>query len=278
MTNSLRMAPFLVPAAGFFVLLLLVPLAGVFWQSFSDPGTGDLSLSAYEKIVDSVLFYKVAKNTIEITALSTIFTLLLAYPLAYYLSKQTPRRRTIIIIFILIPFWTSILVKSVAFIVILGDNGIVNNALAYIGLPRIRMMFNRVGVVISMVHYLIPFMVFPILNNLLSQPQDLPRAAEIMGAKKRHIFMSIVLPLSIPGVVAAVILVATLSMSFFIAPALLGGRQDIMIANLITFYTNQTLDWQLASAVSVLLLISAGTLLLLLVLVPGGIGAASRQR
>jgi len=112
-----------------------------------------------------------------------------------------------------------------------------------------------------MVHFLIPFTVFPILNNLLNQPPELQRAALVMGAKRRQLFFKVTLPLSLPAVAAAAIMSAVLSIGVFVTPALLGGRRDMLVANLIDYYTREVLDWNVAAALSVLLLIVAGALI-----------------
>jgi ABC-type spermidine/putrescine transport system permease subunit I len=173
-------------------------------------------------------------------------------------------------ILVLVPFWTSILVKSFAFTVILGNAGIINSALKAVGLPSVKLLFNRTGVIIGMSHFLIPFMVFPIMASLVSQPPELSRAAEIMGASRLRIFFKITFPLSMPGVMAGSLLVLIMSFGFFVVPALLGSRQDMMMANLVDFYTRETLNWQMGSAISVLLLLISGLLALGLAKIPGG--------
>jgi mannopine transport system permease protein len=198
-------------------------------------------------------------------------SLLLAYPIAYHLSRVTPRRRAAYMILVLLPFWTSILVKSFAFTVILGDHGIVNNILrALFGdSATVPLLFNRTGVVIGSVHWLLPFMVFPILVNLLAQGSDLHYAARVMGAGRTRIFLRITLPLSIPGVLAGCVITLVLSLGSFVTPALLGGRRDLMMASLVDFYTRVSLDWAIAAAIAVLLLAITGGLILLLTRLPG---------
>jgi putative spermidine/putrescine transport system permease protein len=134
------------------------------------------------------------------------------------------------------------------------------------GLP---LLFNRTGVVIGMLHWLLPFMVFPILVNLLAQGSDLHYAARVMGAGRTRIFFRITLPLSIPGVLAGCVITLVLSLGSFVTPALLGGRRDLMMASLVDFYTRVSLDWGAASAIAVLLLAITGGLILLLSRLPG---------
>ena len=267
MTN--RHVPiFLGPVALLMALGFFVPLGQIVFTSVDGP---KLSLRPFAELIDSRLFWLVLQNTFAISVQSMLASLLLAYPIAYHLSRVTPRRRAAYMILVLLPFWTSILVKSFAFTVILGDHGIVNNILrALFGdSATVPLLFNRTGVVIGSVHWLLPFMVFPILVNLLAQGSDLHYAARVMGAGRTRIFLKITLPLSIPGVLAGCVITLVLSLGSFVTPALLGGRRDLMMASLVDFYTRVSLDWAIAAAIAVLLLAITGGLILLLTRLPG---------
>jgi len=251
------------------VCLLLVaffawPLALVGWNSIFNTATSALTLRAYQELSTSTLFYRVLGNTLQISVVATAVSLVLGYVIALHLSRLDARRRTPYLVMVMLPFWTSILVKSFAFTVVLGDRGLVNQLLGWLTAGfsetpvRLEMLFNRVGVIIGMTNYLLPFMVFPILASLLSQNESLQRVAEIMGAGPVRIFLRITLPLSLPGVLAGVLMNMTLAMGMYITPALLGGRRDMMMANLVDFYTRQTLDWNLASAIAIVLLALSG--------------------
>src|SRR5258708_1694618 len=146
---------------------------------------------------------------------------------------------------------------------LVGWNSIFNSATGALTLHAYRelsssTLFYRVGVIIGMTNYMLPFMVFPIMASLLSQNESVQRVAEIMGAGPVRIFLRITLPLSLPGVLAGVLMNMTLAMGMYITPALLGGRRDMMMANLVDFYTRQTLDWNLASAIAIVLLALSG--------------------
>ncbi len=193
----------------------------------------------------------------EISVTAAVISLLLGYPVAMHLARQPARRRALWMVLVLLPFWTSILVKSYAFTIILGRDGMINTILSAlagynVALP---MIFNRFGVIVGMTNYLVPFVVLPVLASLLAIDPALPRAAEIMGARPPRIFFSITLPLSMPGIVAALSTTTVMSLGFFVIPALLGGRQDVMMANLVDFYTREVLDWNTASAIGVILLV-----------------------
>jgi ABC-type spermidine/putrescine transport system permease subunit I len=271
-----RAAPFVLPALLFTAAVFLAPLWSVIYRSFADPG---FTLAAYREIASSRLFSRVLVNTFDVSLTSTLVTLLIAYPMAYHLAKQTKRRRAMLMVLVLLPFWTSILVKSFAFMVILGHDGVVNGILQWLGLPRVRLLFNRTGVIIGTSHFLIPFVMFPILTSLLAQNPDLAKAARIMGAGRLRIFLKITLPLSMPGVVAGCLLAMIQSFGFFITAALLGGKTDMMMANLVDLYTREILNWNLASAVAVVLLLLSALLIAILARVRGGeavLGGAGR--
>jgi len=167
---------------------------------------------------------------------------------------------------VMLPFWTSILVKSFAFSIVLGEQGLVNRGLvaAFGEAARSELIFNRTGVVLGMTNFLLPFVVLPVLASLLAQNQSLYRVAQIMGAGPLRVFWSITLPLSLPGAMAGALMALTLSTGMYITPALLGGRKEMMMANLVDFYTRQTLDWAMASAIAILLLLMSAVLIALM--------------
>jgi ABC-type spermidine/putrescine transport system permease subunit I len=275
---QLREASYALPAALFMALLFAFPLLGIVYQSVQRLDGEGLTLAAYIRIFTTPLFLRVAYTTLEISAGAAICSLLLAYPVAYFLAKQSPRRRALYLILVLVPFWTSSLVKSFSLVVLLGHAGIINQLLATIGVGPFSMLFNRLGVMIGMSHYLIPFMVFPILTSLRNQPPELARAAAIMGAGKLRIFLRVTFPLSLPGVVTGGLLVFILSLGFYIIPALLGGRRDIVFGNLVDFYVREVLNWPMAAAVAVLLVLVAVMAALLLSKIRGGASLLAEER
>lgn len=268
--EQMRIALFAVPAIAFLAASFALPLGATLFQSVRNQAGTEFSLEAYSKIAATPLFFRVAQTTIEISLLATLFAFTLAYPVAYFLAKQPPRRRALYMILVLVPFWTSSLVKSFSFMVLLGQSGIVNQFLGLFGILPVKMLYNRFGVMVGMSHFLVPFMVFPILTSLLNQPPELARAAAIMGAGKLRIFLRVTFPLSLPGVVAGALLVFIMSLGFYVIPALLGGRQDMMFANLVDFYAREVLNWPMASAVAVFLLVAALVASILLARVRGG--------
>ncbi|MBB3966162.1 MULTISPECIES: ABC transporter permease [Rhizobium] len=243
--------PFIAPAAILSLLVALVPLIFIFYNSTA----GGTSAEAFASIVESNLFLRAMRTTMEVSLLASLISVVLGYVVALHLARQSARRRAALMVLVLLPFWTSILVKSYAFTIILGREGIINGFLSWatgidVALPLI---FNRVGVMVGMTNYLTPLVVFPVLASLLAIDPALYRAAEIMGAKPARIFLTVTLPLSVPGVLAGALSAAVMSLGFFIVPALMGGKQDLMLANLVDFYTREVLDWNIASAVGVIL-------------------------
>lgn len=259
----------LTPLTLLMLLFFLLPALSIVWTSVHG---GQLDLTAYRELLTSALFRRVLVTTFEISIEATALTLVIGYAIAMHLARLTPSARAVMMIFVMLPFWTSILVKSFAFTIVLGDAGLVNRAISWLfGTETpIPMLFNRVGVVLGMLNFLLPFMVLPILGNLLAQDRTLQRAAETMGAGPVRIFLRITLPLSLPGVLSGVLMCLSLSVGSYITPALLGGRTDMMMANLVDFYTRQTLDWPAASAIAMVLLLITGLIVVLLTRVRGG--------
>ncbi|MGY6769799.1 ABC transporter permease [Komagataeibacter sp. NFXK3] len=245
------------PAAVFMVGIVGIPLLYIFYVSFNGP---HFSFSAYVTLLSSRLFFQSLWSTFETSILATVLSVLLGYPVAIHLARQTPRRRALMMILVLMPFWTSILVKSYAFTIILGRRGLINSALSYLVGHKVALplLFNKFAVVIGMANYLVPFVIFPVLASLLAIDPALGRAATLMGAHPLRVFRQITLPLSLPGVIAGASSTFIISLGFFVVPALLGGRHDVMLANLVDFYTRETLDWSAAAAIGMCLLAIIG--------------------
>lgn len=250
-----------IPATAFIAVLFLLPLAILFAQGFQD-GT----LDAYRKAMTDGLYVGVLADTLLVAAYVSLICLLIAYPVAYFLASASGYWPTIGLIFLLLPFWTSVLVRTYGWMVILGRNGIVNRLLLDLGIisSPIIMINNLMGVLIGMVHVLLPYMVFPLYAIMRRVDSNLLVAAEGLGASRWEMFRRIYFPLTLPGVLAGTTLVYVLSVGFYITPALLGGGKVPMTALLIEKQVSQFLDWGFASALSVVLL--AATLVVYLIL------------
>ena len=208
------------------------------------------------------VFGRILLRTFEIGAIVTLWCLLLGYPLAYWLSTLPERQANVLMIVVLVPFWTSILVRMAAWIVLLQSEGLVNHAL--IGLHLIEtpltLLFNRTGVVISMTHILLPFMILPLYSVMRGVPPSYLRAAVSLGSPPLAAFFRVYVPQTYPGVGAGALLVFILAIGYYVTPALLGGPNDQMLSYYIAQYTNVTVNWGMACALGALLL--AATLLL----------------
>jgi ABC-type spermidine/putrescine transport system permease subunit I len=197
--------------------------------------------------------------TLSLSLATAALCVLLGYPVAYFLATASRLWRTIGFIFVLLPFWTSLLVRTYAWIALLGRNGVINRALLDLGFidQPLQLLYNFGGVLIGIVHVLLPYMVFPIYASLVRIDRNVVLAAEGLGAGDFAVFWRIYLPLTANGVFAGTALVFTLSLGAFVTPALLGGGRIIMIANLIQQEVSQFIDWPLASALAGILLTAA---------------------
>lgn len=244
----------LVPALILLLALFVYPIARLLVTSVYDQGV--LTLQHYERIVQVDLYLRVMRTTFTIALQVTAICLLLGYPLAYFLSSVRVRTARLLLILVLIPFWTSILVRTYAWMVLLQRQGVINRWLIELGLIEepLRMMYNRIGVLVGMVHVLLPFMVLPAFAVMRGIDRDLIRAAQNLGASPFQAFLRVFFPLSLPGVAAGSLLVFILALGFFITPALMGGRTDIMIAQLMEDQIRTQLNFPFAAALGTVLL------------------------
>jgi putative spermidine/putrescine transport system permease protein len=211
---------------------------------------------------DQRVFGRILARTFEISAIVTLWCLALGYPLAYWLSTLSPRRANVLMILVLVPFWTSILVRVAAWIVLLQSAGLVNRGLMAIGAidHPLALLFNRTGVIIAMVHILLPFMILPLYSVMKSVPPTYLRAAVSLGSTPLAAFFRVYVPQTYPGIGAGALLVFILSIGYYVTPALLGGADDQMLSYYVAQYTNVNVNWGMASALGALLL--AATLVL----------------
>jgi putative spermidine/putrescine transport system permease protein len=220
----------------------------------------DLERDADDAIVarppDQSLYLSVLRRTILISLAVTTLCLLLGFPLAYVVANAPPARANLLIALVLLPLWTSLVVRSAAWIVLLQDQGIVNAVLQWTGMASepVRLIFNRPGVLIAMTHVQLPFMILPIVATMKAIPQSYMRAAVSLGAHPAVAFVRVYLPLTLPGVAAGCLLVFIMSFGYYVTPALVGGASDQMLAYFIAFNTTSTANWGLAAALGVLLL------------------------
>ncbi len=208
------------------------------------------------------IYMKLFARTLYMSSLITFLTILLGYPIAFLLASLKTRTSNLLMILVLLPFWTSLLVRTSAWIALLQKEGVINDFLVGIGLigdeSRLQMIHNETGTIVSMTHILLPFMILPLFSVMKTIPPSYMRAARSMGATPFTAFRRIYFPNTIAGIGAGGILVFILSIGFYITPALVGGTDGTMISNFIAYHISESLNWGLAAAL--------GTILLLLVL------------
>jgi len=227
--------------------------------TFAEDGVVQLKLfiSNYGYLIDDSLYVSAYWSSIKIAFVSTLITLLVAYPMAYYIARSPSHRRNILLMLIILPFWTSFLLRVYAWIGILKTNGIINNILMWLGIidePFVMLQTNF-AVYVGIVYTYLPFMVLPLFTNLVKLDESLLEASSDLGARSLTTFLKITLPLSIPGIIAGSMLVFIPVVGEFVIPALLGGPSTLMIGQVLwnEFFSNR--DWPVASAVAIVMLV-----------------------
>ncbi|MCP4186797.1 MAG: ABC transporter permease, partial [Gammaproteobacteria bacterium] len=203
------------------------------------------------------IFIKIILRSLWIAFVVTLLCFLIAYPVANFMLTASPILRALTLISVLLPFWTSLLVRTSAWIVILQREGMVNQTLQFLTITDqpLELIFNRFGVYVSMIHILLPFMILPIYSVMKGIPPNYLRAANSLGAHPVRAFFDIYFPLTLPGVGAGCLLTFIVGVGYYITPALVGGAQDQMVGYFIAFFTNVRLNWGMASSLSIFLLI-----------------------
>jgi len=252
----------LLPAILYLCFIYIYPICKVLLLSLYTP---NFTIDNFSRIASTSVYMQVIWITFKISFVVTVICMVAGYILAYLLAHLSNKAVNILMIFVLVPFWTSMLVRTYAWMVLLGRRGVVNEFMIGIGAlsEPLSMMHNSFGNYIGMVHILLPYMVLPIYSVMKGIDPNLVTAAQNLGANRLQSFLRIYLPLSLPGVGAGFILVFILSIGFYITPSLLGGPREMMISLLIERQINELLNWGFGSALAVTLLILTGVLFLL---------------
>lgn len=234
------------------VVFLAALLVGPLWSIVQGAIAG--GAASFHVLGNNVTLMLVIKSTLVVSVITAIATTVLGYYIAYAAWQSGAVGRLVIFSFVLLPFWTDVLVKNFAWMALLEFNGVINNALMALGLitEPLRLLHTRLAVIIGMVHYTLPYGVFPIFAVLLTIDKRLTRAAASLGAGKWHSFWLILLPLTLPGILSASLLTFIISVGFFITPVLLGGPRDQMISNTIEYYQNQLVNFDVAALLAIL--------------------------
>jgi putative spermidine/putrescine transport system permease protein len=253
----------LTPALLLGVAFYAAPLARVLWLSVTEPSVG---LSNYALLFTSASIQRTLATTVRISLLSTVLTLLFAYPVAYVITHSADSARRWMMYFVLFPLWISVLVRAFAWTVLLRTEGLVNNSLLASGIiaEPLALLRNETGVVIGMVHYLLPFAVLILFANMRGLDKRLMLAARGLGATPRYAFVKIFLPLTVSGIASAGLFVFIFSIGFYVTPTILGGGRVLMIAEYIAIQLNETLRWGLATMLASVL--TFATLLIVFVM------------
>jgi putative spermidine/putrescine transport system permease protein len=249
------------PALLVVVLLIVLPVGWLAWQSIYHDG---FTLENYRRILSEDIYWRTFLFTFEISLLVTGLAILLGYPIAYA-AHAAPRGWSIFILaLVVLPFWTSVLVRAYAWLVLLQRTGVINQLLQGLGIisEPLALVHNTFGTVVATVHILLPFMVLPLYAAMQKIPADLMQAGASLGASPSHAFWRIFLPLSLPGVLAGSTLVFVLCLGFYITPELLGGGRTLMVSMLVSRNVELYDQWGAASAVGVVLLLSVGLIFL----------------
>lgn len=240
------------PATMVLVVVFAYPVSSLLLRSITEPEPG---LQNFRKLIESPVYLKALWNTVVISGTVTLICLLIGYPLAYTIAHASERARRLLVFAVLVPFWASILVRTFAWMVLLQKQGLVNKTLLGLNLiaEPLTLLYNRTGVLIGMVHILLPFLVLPVTSVLLRIDPIYAKAASSLGASPVRSFLRVYLPLSLPGVISGTVLVFVLGLGYYITPALLGGPSELMIAQLIEMQVADFGNWGLAGALAVVL-------------------------
>lgn len=254
---------FLLPGLVLLVLAYFVPLAQVLWISVTDPRPG---FGNYALLWTSAPVARVLGTTARICAYTTLAAVLGGYAVAYALTQARPAAQRLMLACVLLPLWVSVLARSFAWMALLRREGVVNTWLTSSGLlaQPLPLMWNEFGVAVGMVHYMLPFAILPLAAQMRSIDPGLVAAARSMGATPGQAFRRVFLPLSVPGVIGAGVLVLIFSLGFYVTPALLGGGRVLMVAEYVSLQIQELLRWGVGTMLATTLVLLIGALLLLL--------------
>ena len=259
----------LVPTSFLYIVTFFIPLITLLVMSFSrfeaSVTTLGFYLDNYEKILTDGITLKIFFQTVELSLMITLFCLLLGYPVAMLMRRVGPKARLWILLLVVSPLLTSIIVRNVAWVLILGRSGMINDLLISWGLisKPLPLMYNTFGVVLAVVHVYLSFMVLPLFAALSSINNSLEEAAASLGAKPLSIFLNVTLPLSLPGIMAGCTLVFILSMGVYLTPVIMGGNFVVTLPMLIEDAVRNRYNWPEASAMALLLLIAIGIMIVI---------------
>ncbi|MBI1384585.1 MAG: ABC transporter permease subunit [Rhizobiales bacterium] len=244
------------PALLLVLVLLVLPVGWLSYVSFIG-ADGGYSLENYARMLETKSYVRIFKTTFWVSFLTTVICVAIGYPLAYFFSQLPTRVANLCLITVLLPFWTSLLVRTYAWLVLLQRNGLVNNWGIELGLwsEPIKFVHNIEGTLIGMVHIMLPFLVLPLLSSMRAIDRDYLKAASNLGAGPVRAFWTVFFPLSMPGLIAGALIVFVLCLGFYVTPAVLGGGRVILVSMQIANNIELFVNWGAASALGVVLLV-----------------------
>lgn len=244
------------PAILLILVILVLPVGWLFYVSFIG-ADGTFSLENYERMIKRKSYARIFQTTFEISFLTTGLCILIGYPLAYFISGLPNRIANLCLITVLLPFWTSLLVRTYAWLVLLQKRGLVNDWAISLGLweEPIKIVHNMTGTLIGMVHIMLPFLILPVYGAMKAVDRDFMKAAANLGASPMRAFWTVFFPLTTPGLFAGSLMVFILCLGFFVTPAVLGGGKVIMVSMKIVSNIELFVNWGAASALGVVLLV-----------------------
>jgi len=244
------------PYVVWIAVFIVVPLALVLLYSFTEGNLEDLNftISNFRKFLDSK-YLNVLWISVKLALESTVLTLILGYPVALIIAKEKPSKRNTMIFLFVMPMWMNFLLRTYAWLTLLGKNGVINFIIEFLGFKPLDLLYNDGAVLLGMIYNFLPFMVLPIYSVLVKIDNSLIESAEDLGANKFQIFTRIILPLSIPGIITGITMVFMPAVSTFVISRLLGGGQYMLIGNLIEQQFLWVGDWHFGSAISIIMMV-----------------------
>ncbi len=235
------------------IIFIVVPMILVLYFSLSSRD-GGITLENYRRFISPV-YGKVLYRSLKLALISTMFCLVLGYPMAMIIAGADITKRNLMVLLFVLPMWMNFLLRTYAWMTLLGKNGVINNILGYFNLPALNLLYNNGAVILGMVYNFIPFMVLPIYSVLAKMDKTLIEAAKDLGANEITVFRKITLPLSLPGVITGITMVFMPAVSTFVIPKLLGGGQFMLIGNLVEQQFTYVYDWNFGSAISIIMMV-----------------------
>lgn len=246
------------------IAIIMIPVGWLFYLSFIGNG-GDFSLVNYQRMIEYKSYARVYLITFQVSILTTLLCVLIGFPLAYFLAQLPQKIAGVLMLTVLLPFWTSLLVRTYAWLVLLQKKGLLNDFAIQIGLweTPVKLVHNMTGTLIGMAHIMLPFLILPLYGAMRRIEPEMMHAASNLGAKPIQAFWKIFFPISLPGLVAGSLIVFVLCLGFYVTPAVLGGGRVVMIATQITAILENQFNWGAASALGVVLLVTTMIILYL---------------